>query len=146
MWHFPAAEVLSLLRGCLGQGGIPAALTPEQSLPSFPFPPLIPLDFGVSCSLRCSWREVGSWWWVRLCWWHCGSLVSPLQRCRGGDSAETAGLGCVQAGLWQRTWDQVQEGGFIQGQVWSGFVSHDVFPGWKRRWSQVWAGKRLSCW
>lgn len=41
--------------------------------------------------------------------------MSPLERCRAGDSA--AGLGCVQAGIWQRTWGQLQEGGFVQGQV-----------------------------
>lgn len=42
-----------------------------------------------------------------------------MESCPGGDSAETgaAGLGCVQTGIWQRTWGQLQEGGFVQGQV-----------------------------
>lgn len=45
--------------------------------------------------------------------------MSPLEQCLSGDTDETgaAGLGCVQAGIWQRTWGQLQEGGFVQGQV-----------------------------
>lgn len=59
--------------------------------------------------------------------------MSPLERCPGGDSDETgaAGLGCVQAGIWQRTWGQLQEGGFVQGQVGLGLCDRLCFQAGK---------------
>lgn len=70
-----------------------------------------------------------------------GLLGVTLQGCHGGDSAEM----CLGRVLAENLGPGAGKVALSRARVDLGLCDM-CFPGWKRRWGEVWAGKRLSRW